>query len=76
MADVQLTKDNFIDQITRFGYFSEIIPECFCSDRLADQVTDVISSVKITKGKKGISAPVSLSTYKSAARWFSDSIPT
>lgn len=66
MADVQLTKDNFVDQITRYGYFSEIIPECFCSDKLADQITDVISSVKTTKGKKGISAPVSLSTYKSA----------
>lgn len=52
MADVQLTKDNFVDQITRYGYFSEIIPECFCSDKLADQITDVISSVKTTKGKK------------------------
>ncbi len=69
MADIQLTKDNFIDQITRFGYFSEIIPECFCSDKLADQVADIISSVnadiKSKKKDNWITAPVSLSTYKS-----------
>lgn len=45
MAIIQLTKENFIDQVTRFGYFSEIIPECFCSDKLADQMADIISSV-------------------------------
>lgn len=69
MAVIQLTKENFIDQVTRFGYFSEIIPECFCSDKLADQVADIISSVnadiKSKKKDNWITAPVSLSTYKS-----------
>ena len=69
MAVIQLTKENFIDQVTRFGYFSEIIPECFCSDKLADQVADIISSVnadiKSRKKDNWITAPVSLSTYKS-----------
>lgn len=66
MAVIQLTKENFVEQITRYGFFSEIIPECFYTDKLADQVTDIISSVKTTKGNNGVTAPVSLSTYKSS----------
>ena len=71
MAVILLTKDNFVDQITRYGYFSEIIPECFCSDKLADQITNIISFVKTDikakhKKENWATAPVSLSTYKSA----------
>ena len=69
MAVIQLTKENLINQVTRFGYFSESIPECFCSDKLADQVADIISSVnadfKSRKKDNWITAPASLSTYKS-----------
>ena len=67
MAVIQLTKENFVEQITRYGFFSEIIPECFTSEKLANQVDDIIFNVKI-KGKKKeyVTSPVSLSTYKSA----------
>lgn len=71
MADIQLTKENFIEQVTRYGFFSEIIPECFDTDKLVDKVMDIISFVKIDIKHKPdneiwVTAPVSLSTYKSA----------
>lgn len=56
----KLTKDSFMDEVCEYGLFSELIPECFYSERLAQKWKGLQ-----TKVKGGCpSAPASLSVYK------------
>lgn len=64
----KLDGKNFIDQITRYGYFAEQFPECFTSDHLADELSNLLPLVSVGKAQKSksknVTAPTTLSTYK------------
>ena len=75
MVKIKLTKNNFIKQITRYGYFAEQMPQCFNSDLLADKIDLLLPHINCDKNyanfckrnnctKQGITSPAILSTYK------------
>ena len=75
MAQVKLTKNNFIDQVVRHGYFAEQIPICFSSETFADNVSSLLLIVECDKKysnickknncqKQAMTIPTTLSTYK------------
>ncbi len=65
----ELKKENFLEQITRYGYFAEQFPDCFSSDELADHLPEILPIVAATKGeasksRKNTTSPTTLSMYK------------
>ena len=64
----KLNGKNFIDQITRYGYFAEQFPDCFSSESFADNLDELLPLIPIGKAQKtkvkNITAPTTLSTYK------------
>ena len=60
----KLDGKNFIDQITRYGYFAEQFPDCFSSDSFADNIDDLLPLIFFRKAQKNTTAPTTLSTYK------------
>ena len=64
----KLNRKNFIDQITRYGYFAEQFPDCFSSESFADNLDELLPLIPIGKAQKtkvkNITAPTTLSTYK------------
>lgn len=65
----RLDKDNFLDQIVRYGFFAEQFPSCFSSDAFADNLEYISESVLASKsqakyGNKNSTAPSTLSIYK------------
>lgn len=69
MPAQRLDKDNFLEQIVRYGFFAEQFPNCFSSDLLADNLDLISNTVSASKGqmaksKKNSTAPTTLSIYK------------
>ena len=69
MSHKGLDKDNFLDQIVRYGYFAEQFPDCFSSDDFAAHLPELSKAVSATKAEAGKSrknttAPTTLSMYK------------
>ena len=65
----KLDSKNFIDQITRYGFFAEQFPDCFSSETFANNLPDLLPLISIgkaqkEKSKKNTTAPTTLSTYK------------
>ena len=60
----KLDGKNFIDQITRYGYFAEQFPECFSSESFADNLNNLLPLISLRKAQKNSTAPITLSTYK------------
>ena len=61
MNQTKLNKNNFLQQVTKFGFFAEQFPHCFTSEALSDHLSELVPTVKT---KKNITAPSTLSTYK------------
>lgn len=62
---VELTEDNLVKQLIRYGYFHEYFPPCFSTESLcanADEVLGYISS--ISKIYELVSQPLDYSTHK------------
>ena len=69
MSEIKLNKQNFLEQVTRFGYFAEQFPACFSSTLFSEYLSELAPLVPASKGqrdksKKNTSAPVTLSMYK------------
>lgn len=69
MGTIRLTKENFEKQVVQYGFFAEQIPACFSSKQFADNLLFLMIDVsceynEAKKGKKNVTAPVTLSTYK------------
>ena len=47
----RLDKDNFLDQIVRYGFFAEQFPSCFSSDAFADNLEYISESVLASKSQ-------------------------
>ena len=60
----KLDGKNFIDQITRYGYFAEQFPDCFSSESFADNLNNLLPLISLRKAQKNTTAPTTLSTYK------------
>ena len=64
----KLDGKNFIDQITRYGYFAEQFPDCFSSEDFANKLTELLPLISVAKAQKSkaknTTAPTTLSTYK------------
>lgn len=48
----KLDGKNFIDQITRYGYFAEQFPECFSSESFADNLNNLLPLISLRKAQK------------------------
>lgn len=69
MSHKRLDKDNFLEQIVRYGYFAEQFPDCFSSDAFAAHLGVLSKTVAATKAEAGKSrknttTPTTLSMYK------------
>lgn len=69
MDRVELNKDNLLEQITEFGFFSELIPPCFTSRNLANNLSRILPLVNTSRkqstySKKNQTKPSQLSIYK------------
>ncbi len=60
----KLDGKNFIDQITRYGYFAEQFPDCFSSESFANNLNKLLPLISLRKAQKNTTAPTTLSTYK------------
>lgn len=65
----KIKKDRVLYQITKYGFFAEMVPECFDSGAFAEIIPSICLEVKIDretikKTKKISTAPVEVSTYK------------
>lgn len=65
----KLKKDNVLYQITRYGFFAEMVPECFDSSAFANALPAITVEAKydkatIKKTKRITTAPIEISTYK------------
>ena len=73
MSHKKLDKDNFLEQIVRYGYFAEQFPDCFSSDDFASHLGVLSKTVAATKAEAGKSrknttVPTTLSMYKNDIR--------
>ena len=70
MAIVNLTKDNFSQQIVEFGFFSEQFPACFSSKMLTEKLSEIMVEININykqinkHSKKKVTSPFDISIYK------------
>ncbi len=60
MNQTKLNKRNFLEQITKYGFFAEQFPHCFTSEALSTHLAELTRTVK-TSDHTG---PSTLSTYK------------
>lgn len=56
----KIDKDSFIDEVFEYGFFSELIPECFNSKALADNAHMLISNLP----RASATLPTTMSAYK------------
>ena len=61
MNVIELNGDNFLEQITKYDYFSESIPKCFSTEDFSIHSKEMLSVLS----DKCISQPTNLSIYKS-----------
>ena len=69
MSTKKLDAKNFLEQITKYGFFAEQFPECFSSKSFSKNVNALLPLVstnknEIKKSIKNSTAPTTLSTYK------------
>lgn len=69
MSLKRLNKQNFLDQITRHGFFAEQFPTCFSSKSFADNIDVLLPLVSASRNeknhsKKNTTSPTTLSMYK------------
>lgn len=69
MRLTELNSTNFVEQITRYGFFAEQFPECFSTELLANNLSQLLPLISATraetkKGKKNTTSPSTLSMYK------------
>lgn len=57
---IELNGDNFLEQITKYGYFSESIPKCFSTEDFSIHSKEMLSALS----GKCVSQPTKLSIYK------------
>ena len=59
----ELNKDDFIEQICKYGYFPEQIPECFNTNAFIEKLNDLLE-ITYTNNTKIITQCTDLSIYK------------
>ena len=62
MTTIKLTKKRVIEQLVKYGFFAEMIPNCFSSDDFSSEVFNLIPVLQ--NAKESFTAPEELSTYK------------
>ena len=70
---IEITKENFYDQMIRHGFLYEQIPRCFTADSFADNANKLLKHVQTSTKKH--TAPFTMSIYKNALSRRSVSIP-
>lgn len=73
LTKAALTKENFYDQMLRYGFLYEQIPRCFTADSFADNANELLRPLQTSA--KLSTAPFTMSIYKSALSKRSVSIP-
>jgi len=69
MSINKLKKENFLDQVSRYGFFAEQFPSCFSTEQFADNLLSLAPLVSSARGeqrntKKNTTSPATLSMYK------------
>ncbi len=66
---IELVKEKFIEQMIKYGYFAEQFPNCFSTEKLLNNLKEVLPLIDISKNavknsRKNSTAPTTLSMYK------------
>ena len=69
MRRVRLYKNNFLNQVVRFGYFADQFPACFSTEQLAANLSELLPLISVSKSAKSnskqkVTSPTTLSIYK------------
>lgn len=60
----KLKPDNFLEQITQYGYFAETFPDCFSSKQFSEYVLELSALLTIKHCSEFSTAPEEISTFK------------